>query len=143
MTIGEQCKWCRGEGIGDCSPRCVHCGGTGYTPCAGVAHAPAGTKHDTGKAPWHLLPFDAVDQVVAVLRAGAEKYAPRNWEGGRAYSHDFSAALRHLTAWWEGENADPQSGLHPLAHAACDVLFLLAFVVRGRTDLDDRPKGAP
>ena len=103
---------------------------------------PTSTKHDVGKLPWHLLPYDAVAQVVAVLLCGAQKYAERNWEGGISYSRLFAATQRHMIAWWQGEDADPETGLHPLAHAACDVLFLLAFAVRGRTDLDDRPKGS-
>lgn len=99
-----------------------------------------GTKHDGGKLPWHLLPWDAAGQVVAVLRFGAQKYADRNWEGGIAYSRLFSATQRHLTNWFQGrQDADPETGLSPLAHAACDVLFLLAFTLRDRKDLDDRP----
>jgi len=40
------------------------------------------TKHDSGKDPWHLAPFDAFRAIVAVLRFGAHKYAPRDWEKG-------------------------------------------------------------
>jgi hypothetical protein len=99
-----------------------------------------GTKHDRGKRPWHLIPWDGLGPAVDVLRMGAAKYGERNWEQGIKYSRLFAATMRHLTAWWESEDKDPESGLSPLAHALCDVLFLLAFVVRGRTDLDDRPE---
>lgn len=102
--------------------------------------APAGVKHDQGKAPWHLLPWDAVRQVVLVLAFGARKYAERNWEAGIAHSRTYAATIRHLTAWFQdGETADPETGLHPLAHAACEVLFALAFSLRGTAGVDDRP----
>jgi hypothetical protein len=99
----------------------------------------SGTKHDTGKDPWHLAPWDAFREVVRVLAFGATKYAPRNWENGIAYSRLYSAALRHLTAWHEGEDRDPETGISHLAHASCCVLFMLAFTIRGRVDVDDRP----
>ena len=101
-----------------------------------------GRKHDAGKDPWHLLPWDAVRQVVAVLRFGASKYGDRNWESGIRYSRCYSALLRHMTAWWEGESRDPETGLSHLAHAGCCVVFLLAFEVRGLRALDDRPRVA-
>jgi hypothetical protein len=86
-----------------------------------------GRKDDAGKAPWHLLPYRAVASVVDVLAFGASKYGPNTWQ---AVSHGrdryFAATQRHLTAWWDGEYADPESGLPHLAHAACSVLFLLA-----------------
>lgn len=71
---------------------------------------------------------------------GAEKYGERNWERGIAWSRVFAAALRHLWAWWRGENADPETGLPHLAHAACNLLFLLAYH-RRQIGPDDRPAG--
>jgi hypothetical protein len=100
----------------------------------------SGTKFDGGKAPWHLLAWDAILLVVLVLKFGAAKYAERNWEKGISFSRCFAAAQRHMTAWWLREDLDPETGLNHLAHAICELMFALAFVVRGRTDLDDRPE---
>jgi hypothetical protein len=97
-----------------------------------------GVKHDGGKAPWHLLPFDAVRCIVAVLAFGAGKYAERNWEQGMDWSRVFGALMRHLTAWWEGERKDPETGMSHLWHAGCCVLFLIAYELRG-AGRDDRP----
>jgi len=87
-----------------------------------------GEKRDDGKPRWDLLPWPEVGQVVGVLTFGAAKYADDNWQkvpdARRRY---FAAAMRHLTAWWEGERIDPESGRHHLAHATCCVLFLLWF----------------
>lgn len=85
-----------------------------------------GTKHDTGKPRWSLLPIDTIGQVVAVLEHGAKKYGDDNWryvENGRTRYYD--ALMRHVDAWWRGEDNDPESGLPHLAHAACCILFLL------------------
>ncbi len=88
----------------------------------------AGRKDDSGKAPWHLLPWGAVAEVVRVLAFGAAKYAPDNWQQvAQPGDRYFSAAQRHLVAWRQGERVDPESGLPHLAHAACCLLFLLWF----------------
>lgn len=105
-----------------------------------------GIKHDTKKAPYDLLPWDAIEEVVKVLQFGAEKYAARNWEKGISYSRLFAAAQRHLTAFFQnGKDTDPETNLHTLAHAACEVLFMLALSMRAEragvnTSLDDRPR---
>ncbi len=98
-----------------------------------------GQKKDQGKVPLQLLPLDALTEIGKVLRFGAQKYAERGWEKGIAYDRVFGATLRHLFAWHQGEDNDPETGLSHLAHAGCEVLFLLAFTLRGRIDLDDRP----
>lgn len=85
-------------------------------------------------------PWRGLVEVARVLDFGAKKYAPRNWEKGLAHSRTFAAAMRHLCARAGGETLDPETGLDHYAHAACEIMFALAFEVRGRTDLDDRPK---
>jgi hypothetical protein len=97
-----------------------------------------GRKDDHHKDPWHLLPFDAVRCIVVVLAFGARKYAPRNWENGMDWSRPFAALMRHLTAWWEGEKVDADTGFSHLWHAGCCVLFLIAYEIRG-IGRDDRP----
>lgn len=99
------------------------------------------------KMPWRLLPYDALVHVARVMRYGATKYAARNWERGLPYDETFDSLMRHLTAWYLGEDYDGQpccptsdtSGELHLAHVAWNALALLAFTVRGRIDLDDRP----
>lgn len=86
-----------------------------------------GVKHDGEKDRWDLLPLRAVRGVVKVLTFGARKYAPDNWRKvPDARPRYYAASMRHLAAWWEGEERDPESGLPHLAHAACCLLFLLA-----------------
>ncbi|MCC0809417.1 hypothetical protein FPV16_25005 [Methylobacterium sp. W2] len=99
---------------------------------------PEGRKDDIGKDPWDLAPWDAFRAIVAVLGFGARKYGRRNWEHGMAWSRLYAATHRHLTAWWDGERKDPETGLSHLAHAGCCVCFLIAFEIR-RAGTDDRP----
>jgi len=57
---------------------------------------------------------------------GANKYGRFNWrEHTVSSSVYYDAALRHLMAWFDGENLDPESGLHHLAHAmaCCNILL--------------------
>lgn len=100
--------------------------------------APEGVKFDTDKDPWHLIPYDAVRGIAKVLAFGAKKYGDRNWELGMGWSRPFAALQRHLAAWWEGEKADPETGMSHLWHAGCCLFFLIAYELRG-VGRDDRP----
>lgn len=98
-----------------------------------------GIKHDLGKDPWHLLPWDAVQAITKVLLFGATKYAPRNWEKGMDWSRIYRAAIGHLTAWYVRDPADKETGFSHLWHAGCCILFLIAYELRG-VGKDDRPE---
>jgi len=102
-------------------------------------HLATGMKADSGKLRMDLLATDALKGTAKVLTFGAQKYADRNWEKGLHYSRVYGALLRHITAWWEGEETDPESGLSHLDHAACCVMFLQAYDKRNMCTFDDRP----
>lgn len=96
-------------------------------------------KFDQNKLPLNLLSTEAMNQTAAVLAFGAQKYAEHNWRNGFAWSRPLAAAMRHLTAFNDGEDRDPESGLSHLAHAACCIMFLLEFE-KTHPNLDDRYK---
>lgn len=96
-------------------------------------------KFDTNKLPLNLLSTEAMNQTAAVLAFGAKKYAEHNWRAGFTWSRPLAAAMRHLTAFNDGEDTDPESGLSHLAHAACCIMFLLEFE-KTHPELDDRYK---
>lgn len=78
------------------------------------------------KLPLHLWPSTATAMGCLGLLDGALKYGRANWRAsGVRASIYFDAASRHLNAWFEGEEQDPDSGLPHLAHA----LACLAIVV--------------
>jgi len=97
-------------------------------------------KSDDGKVRLDLLPVQPLLDIGQVLTFGADKYAERNWEKGFDWSRPYAATLRHLFAWWSGEDKDPETGLSHLAHAACEVMFLQEFEHAGKGN-DNRPKG--
>lgn len=86
-----------------------------------------GVKHDLGKVPLDLLPMAALMEVGEILRFGAEKYAPYNWAKGMSYSRLIAASLRHIFAFNQGEDLDPETKRSHLAHALCCLLFLMEY----------------
>lgn len=100
-----------------------------------------GSKDDSNKLRYDLLPYDALEEVIKIFMFGAARRGERNWEKGIAYSRIFSAAQRHLSCWFQKrEQLDSESHLPHLAHAACNILFLLAYELRQIPGLDDRPE---
>lgn len=83
-----------------------------------------GIKYDQEKPDYSLLPFGAVDEVVKTLTYGAKKYYRDNWKHVEDIRYQ-AAAMRHFSAYMQGENHDPESGIHHLAHMAASILFLL------------------
>lgn len=85
-----------------------------------------GLKYDSDKLRWDLLPIDTIEDVVKILTFGANKYGPDNWQGLDNFEDRYYGALmRHITAWRKGEKMDEESGLSHLAHAMCNLVFLL------------------
>ena len=91
-----------------------------------------GLKYDglDGERPmkerWDLLPIDCIEDVVKILTFGSEKYGPNNWmDVEDANNRYYAALMRHLAANRKGELIDEESGLPHLAHAMCNVVFLL------------------
>ena len=84
-----------------------------------------GRKFDGNKLEYGLLPPLALKATVEILTFGAEKYERDNWQrvpdSKRRY---FDAMQRHLWAWKEGEQNDPETGKNHLAHATCCLMFL-------------------
>lgn len=91
----------------------------------------SGTKHDAGKAPIGLIPYESLIGTAEVLAFGAKKYAAHNWRGGFEWQRLIDAALRHLLAFNAGQDTDPESGLSHADHAACCIAFLQAHIKSG------------
>ena len=67
-----------------------------------------------------------MQEVGEVIRYGTKRHGPRNWETRDASDADYlSAAFRHLIAYANGTKADAESGLHHLAHAVANCLFMI------------------
>jgi hypothetical protein len=90
-----------------------------------------------------LIPTAALAHVAQALESGAAKYGRANWRDypiqGTIY---VDAALRHLGAWVDGEDLDPESGYHHLGHAMAGLMILMD-AIEGGTMKDDRPNKGP
>jgi hypothetical protein len=98
-----------------------------------------GVKFDQDKLQWDLFPFDLAEDELRVWMFGAKKYTAHNWRKGMPMSRGFNALMRHLTAYMNGEDTDPESGESHLAHAAC-CLKMMQHTEKHHKELDDRMK---
>lgn len=80
----------------------------------------------------------ALLELAKVAGYGAGKYAPHNFLRGYDWSLCYNALHRHLIAFWDGEDRDPESEQLHLAHAAWHCLALISFSQR-EIGTDDRP----
>jgi hypothetical protein len=75
-----------------------------------------------------------------VMGLGAQKYGPYNWRDSSVAATVYLAAgQRHIAAFLDGENTDPESGASHLAHAAACMGILIDAFATGNV-VDDRPK---
>jgi Domain of unknown function (DUF5664) len=85
-----------------------------------------GRKFDGNKLEYGLVPPIGFKAVVEILTIGAQKYERDNWkhvpDGKRRY---FDAAMRHLWDWKSGDKYDEETSKNHLAHAICNLMFLL------------------
>lgn len=92
------------------------------------------------KCPLHLVPPALSIGVAEALKNGADKYGEANWrESGIAAHVYMGAILRHLYAWYEGEDNAQDSGIHHLKHIGASIAILLDSMACG-SFIDDRPK---
>lgn len=97
-------------------------------------------KTDDGKPTFELLPIDLFAETNKVLQHGKNKYGVNNWrkKEGFKYSRCYNALLRHMLAWWFGQDYDKETGLSHLSHAMCNLLFLM-YHFQNNKEADDRP----
>lgn len=92
----------------------------------------------SGKLPIHLWPTTATALGCLGLLDGLLKYGRSNYRAiGVRASIYYDAARRHLDAWFEGEDIDPDSGLPHLAHALACIAIIVDARAAGKLN-DDR-----
>ena len=67
------------------------------------------------------IPVEILLEWGQVFTMGAKKYGRDNWKSGTDWHEFYGSALRHLFAFWKGEDNDPESGLSHLAHAIWNI----------------------
>ena len=91
------------------------------------------------RAPLSTISGPVLYEIGLAMLEGAYKYGRHNYRvSGVRHSVYFDALMRHMWAWWEGEDIDPKSGLHHLSKAAACIFVMRDSIVKGN-DVDDRP----
>ncbi len=121
---------------------CSLCNET-YSGLAGTHHiclskdlpTPLGTpealKYDNNKPDLSLIPREFSNELAKALMHGEKKYGRYNYRNGMDWHRLIAASLRHITAFNEGENTDPESGLSHLGHASACLAFLIVYQANG------------
>jgi len=92
------------------------------------------------KVPLSGMPAPVLLECGLVKLHGDLKYGAYNWrDAGVRSSVYYDACMRHLMAWWEGEDLDPESQIHHLSHAITGLCVLRDSQIQNNC-VDDRPK---
>ena len=87
----------------------------------------------------HVIPPSVLGTVALKLSEGGFKYGTYNWrDSAISATTYYDATRRHLDAWFEGQDIDPDSGIHHLAGAIASLVVCLDGVQQNFIN-DDRP----
>ena len=94
------------------------------------------------KAPMSTVPATVLAEIGVAMLEGASKYGRHNYRAvsvrGSVY---YDGVMRHLMAWWEGEDIDPDSGMSHVTKAITSLVVLRDAMMQGKFT-DDRPPRA-
>ena len=93
------------------------------------------------KVPISVVPAPVLGELALGMLEGALKYGRHNYRAiGVRGSVYYDAAIRHLFAWWEGQDydQDSQADLHHISKAIASLVVLRDAMLRGKF-CDDRP----
>jgi len=94
-------------------------------------------RYNDGKLQWSLVDFKSLEGLVKVLEMGARKYDKHNWKKGMPITQVSESLMRHLFAFLNGEDTDPESGLSHISHVMCNAMFI-EYIMREKPQFDDR-----
>jgi hypothetical protein len=96
------------------------------------------------KVAMSVLPFNVLADVALGLMEGAAKYGRHNYRGvGVRASVYYDATMRHLGAWWEGEDIDEASELSHVTKAISSLVVLRDAMMQGKCEDDRAPRSVP
>ena len=94
------------------------------------------------KVPLHLWPTTATALGSIAMLNGALKYGRSNFRAcGVRASIYYDAARRHLDAWFEGEECDPEDGVPHLSAALACLAIIVDALAAGKLRDDRMMKG--
>lgn len=95
------------------------------------------------KVPFSTISAPVIAEIGVAMMEGALKYGRHNYRAsGVRGSVYYDATLRHLTAWWEGEDVDSLSGMSHITKALASLTVLRDAMIFNKLK-DDRPPKAP
>lgn len=101
------------------------------------------TSVGTAKVPFSTVPAQVVAELGLAMLEGGLKYGRHNYRvAGVRASVYVDAAMRHILAWWEGQDIDPDSGLSHVTKAIASLSVLRDAQING-VCTDDRPPSPP
>ena len=96
------------------------------------------------KAPMSTVSAAVIAEVGVAMLEGAAKYGRFNYRAvGVRASIYYDATMRHLMAWWEGEDIDPDSGMSHVTKALCTLAVLRDAQMQSMLTDDRPPRSAP
>ena len=105
-----------------------------------LSEKPTNPKDAIGsdKLPLHLFPTTALAYGTLAMLNGALKYGRSNFRAvGVRASIYYDACFRHMMAWFEGEELDPDDGVPHLGAALACIAILIDSQIKGNMN-DDR-----
>jgi hypothetical protein len=108
---------------------------------------PSNPKAAFGALKWYVsvVSWPVIANMALGMLEGALKYGRHNYRlAGVKASTYVDASVRHIAAFWEGQDLDPDSkiGLHHIDKAMASLHVLRDGILRG-TWVDDRPPKSP
>ena len=98
------------------------------------------------KASFACVPMPVLGELGLAMLEGSLKYGRHNYRSAGVRAEVYvDAAFRHLTAWWEGEDNDPDvrgAQLSHLVKAMACLTVLRDAMIQGKLN-DDRPPRSP
>lgn len=101
--------------------------------------SPTGARKAGNLERHDLIPAGPLIQLARHYGIGAQKYDDNNWQKGYNWSLSYAALQRHITAFWQGQDIDEETGSPHTIAAAWHALALTWFMTN-KPEYDDRPK---
>jgi len=141
---GYRCTWCRESWIEGSTVATNQCtknpGYPGFAALQGSKDTNPKDAVGVRKVPlYSVIPQRALAGAALGLMEGARKYGRHNYRvAGVRASVYMDGLKRHMDAWWEGQDVDPDSGLHHVDKMLSDLLVMRDAMLHGKFN-DDRP----
>lgn len=108
-----------------------------YSPGETRTTSATGGSKGVKEADFSQIPVVPLEELAVHFGRGAKKYAAHNYRKGYEWSKSYSALMRHLTAFWGGEDIDEETGSPHIIAVAWHAFALRTFMIE-HPEYDDR-----